>query len=66
MAFDTSAFWHKCNTMLLMSYEHLADRPKGDFRIDEAILFSFPEEDLIIIGVKPRVLCVYQRNPAAS
>lgn len=47
--FDTSAFWHKCNTMLLMSYEHLADRQKGDFRIDEAILFSFPEEDLIII-----------------
>lgn len=47
--FDTSAFWHKCNTMLLMSYEHLADRPKGDFHIDEAILFSFPEEDLIII-----------------
>lgn len=47
--FQTSAFWHKCNTMLLMSYEHLADRPKGEFRIDEAILFSFPEEDLIII-----------------
>ena len=32
-----------------MSYEHLADRPKGDFRIDEAVLFSFPEEDLAII-----------------
>lgn len=47
--FDTSAFWHKCNTMLLMSYEHLADKPKGDFHIDEAILFSFPEEDLVII-----------------
>ena len=47
--FQTSAFWHKCNTMLLMSYEHLEDRPKGDFRIDEAVLFSFPEEDLIII-----------------
>ena len=47
--FQTSAFWHKCNTMLLMSYEHLADRPKGDFRIDEAVLFSFPEEDLAII-----------------
>ena len=47
--FSTSAFWHKCNTMLLMSYEHLADKPKGDFRIDETILFSFPEEDLIII-----------------
>lgn len=47
--FETSAFYHKCNTMLLMSYEHLYDRPKGDFRIDETILFSFPEEDLIII-----------------
>lgn len=47
--FGTSAFWQKCNTVLLMSYEHLSDRPKGDFHIDEAILFSFPEEDLIII-----------------
>ena len=47
--FQTSAFWRKCNTMLLMSYEHLTDKPKGDFRIDEAVLFSFPEEDLVII-----------------
>ncbi len=47
--FQTSAFWHKCNTMLLMSYEYLADKPKGDFKIDEAVLFSFPEEDLAII-----------------
>ncbi len=47
--FRSSAFWHKCNTMLLMSYEHLVDRSKGDFRIDEAVLFSFPEEDLAII-----------------
>ena len=48
--FQTSAFWHKCNTMLLMSYEHLADKPKGDFRIDEAVLFSFPEEDLATVS----------------
>ena len=47
--FATSAFWRKCNTMLLMSYEHLFDKPKGEFHIDEAVLFSFPEEDLIII-----------------
>lgn len=47
--FHTSAFWHKCETILLMSYEHLLDRPKGDFKIDAAILFSFPEEDLVII-----------------
>ena len=47
--FSTSSFWCKCNTMLLMSYEHLKGVPKGDFCIDEAILFSFPEEDLVII-----------------
>ena len=47
--FRTSAFWHKCGTMLIMPYEHLPDRPKGDFHIDEAVLFSFPEEDLAII-----------------
>lgn len=47
--FKTSSFWHKCNTMLLMSYKYLDGRAKGDFKIDQAILFSFPEEDLIII-----------------
>lgn len=47
--FETSAFWHKCSTMLLMSYEHFPDRPKGDLQIDEAVLFRFPEEDLAII-----------------
>ncbi len=47
--FVTSSFWHKCHTLLLMSYEHLENVAKGDFRIDEAILFSFPEEDLAII-----------------
>lgn len=47
--FMTSSFWHKCHTLLLMSYKHLENVNKGDFRIDEAILFSFPEEDLAII-----------------
>lgn len=47
--FQTSSFWHKCNTMLLMSYEHLKNKPKTEYRIDRTILFSFPEEDLIII-----------------
>lgn len=47
--FKTSSFWKKCNTMLLMSYEHIDDVPKGDLHIDQAILFSFPEEDLRII-----------------
>ncbi len=47
--FRTSSFWHKCETMLLMSYEHRYDVPKGEYTIDEAVLFSFPEEDLAII-----------------
>ena len=47
--FQTSSFWHKCQTMLLMSYEHLYDKPKGEYRIDTAILFEFTEEDLKII-----------------
>ena len=47
--FHTSSFWHKCETILLMSYEHIVDVPKGEFRIDRAILFSFPLEDLVII-----------------
>lgn len=47
--FKTSSFWHKCATMLLMSYEHIKDKPKGEFKIDKAVLFSFPMEDLAII-----------------
>ena len=47
--FKTSAFWHKCNTMLIMPYEHRYDVPKVDYTIDEAVLFNFPEEDLKII-----------------
>lgn len=47
--FYTSSFWKKCNTMLLMSYEHKEELTKGDFTIDEAVLFSFPEIDLAII-----------------
>ena len=47
--FETSDFWHKCQTMLIMSYEHKPGVSKADFCIDKAILFSFPMEDLIII-----------------
>lgn len=47
--FETSSFWHKCETMLLMSYEHKYDVPKSDYTIEKAILFSFPTTDLVII-----------------
>jgi len=47
--FKTSDFWHKCETLLIMSYEHKPEESKGDFTIDKAVLFSYPTEDLIII-----------------
>ena len=47
--FKTCDFWHKCKTLLIMSYEHKMNEPKGDFTIDKAVLFSYPTEDLIII-----------------
>lgn len=47
--FKTSDFWHKCETLLIMSYEHKNDVSKSDYTIDKAILFSYPTEDLIII-----------------
>ncbi len=49
LTFKTSSFWHKCETMLIMSYEHKKDVPKAEYSIDKAILFSFPMEDLVII-----------------
>ncbi len=47
--FETCDFWKKCNTMLIMSYEHKPNVDKREFTIDKAIIFGFPEEDLEII-----------------
>lgn len=47
--FKTSDFWHKCQSILLMSYEHKKDVSKSDYTIDKAVLFGFPESDLLII-----------------
>lgn len=63
--FKTSSFWHKCNTMLLMSYEYIKDVPKGDFHIDKAVLFSFPEEDLLIIEHDWEIIINKVRNGEA-
>ena len=47
--FCTSRFWKKCNTILLMMYEHIYNMDKGDYFIDETVLFNFSSEDLAII-----------------
>lgn len=48
-SFYESSFWKKCETLLIMSYEHKQGIDKGNFTIDEAVLFNFPDDDLIII-----------------
>lgn len=47
--FETSHFWLKNKTLLLMYYEYIKNISKDDFKIISAILFEYPKEDLIII-----------------
>ena len=47
--FETSHFWLKNKTLLLMHYEYIKNASKDDFKIMSAILFEYPREDLIII-----------------
>src|SRR5690554_4208447 len=47
--FETSSFWAKNKSLLIMFYEHLFDVHKSDFQISKCILFEYPEEDLLII-----------------
>ncbi len=63
--FKTSSFWHKCETILLMSYEHKKDIPKGEFKIDKAVLFSFPMEALVIIERDWNIIMKKVRNGQA-
>lgn len=47
--FETSDFWKKCQTMLIMSYEHKPFTEKSEFTIDKVTLFQFPEKDRLIV-----------------
>lgn len=47
--FEDSSFWHKCSLLLLMAYEHFKDKAVEDFKIDEAVLYKFCDEDRAII-----------------
>lgn len=51
--------------MLIMSYEHKKDVPKAEFTIDQAVLFGFPEEDLLIIEHDWQVIMEKVRNGQA-
>ena len=48
--FETSAFWHKCKCICLLSYMWSEGIPKGDMYVDHATLLDgYPYEDLLII-----------------
>ena len=47
--FYTSHFWYKNKLIEIIWYLHEDDKPKSDFKITNALLFSFPKEDLPII-----------------
>ena len=47
--FETSDFWSKDASILLMYYEYLKDVSIADFKIIGTILYEYPEKDLIII-----------------
>lgn len=49
MTFETSHFWEKNQKILLMYYEYVKDLEVKDFKVLSAILFEYPEKDLIII-----------------
>lgn len=47
--FESSSFWHKCQKMVIMSYEYKEGIAKGEFSIDNALLFTFPDEYRAVI-----------------
>lgn len=47
--FETSSFWKKNEKLLLMFYEWQPDVERGNLKIIETMLYTYPEEDLIII-----------------
>lgn len=48
-SFEDSSFWKKNKKLMLMFYEYIKDVPQNDLMIKAAALYSYPEEDLLII-----------------
>ncbi|MEY8371035.1 Sau3AI family type II restriction endonuclease [Aerococcaceae bacterium 50-4] len=47
--FETSSFWRKNETILMMFYFWDKELDRGDYRILKSILYTYPEDDLEII-----------------
>ena len=47
--FETSSFWHKNENLNLMFYLWEKEVPRSDYKIIKHLLYTYPEEDLLII-----------------
>lgn len=47
--FEESSFWKKADRILIMTYEHVYSKDRGDYFVDCANIFTIPLEDLEII-----------------
>lgn len=48
-SFETSSFWRKNETILMMFYFWDKESDRGDYRIIKSVLYTYPEDDLEII-----------------
>ena len=63
--FETSAFWHKNNTLNLMFYLWEEGLPRSQYRIIKHLLYTYPEEDLLIIKQDWEIIINKIRNGLA-
>ena len=63
--FETSSFWHKNENLNLMFYLWEEGIPRSDYKIIKHLLYTYPEEDLLIIKQDWEVIVNKIRNGLA-
>ena len=63
--FETSSFWHKNEKLNLMFYLWEEGVPRSDYKIIKHLLYTYPEEDLLIIKQDWEVIVNKIRNGLA-
>lgn len=63
--FETSSFWHKNENLNLMFYLWEEGVPRSDYKIIKHLLYTYPEEDLLIIKQDWEVIVDKIRNGLA-
>jgi len=63
--FETSSFWHKNENLNLMFYLWEEGVPRSDYKIIKHLLYTYPEEDLLIIKQDWEVIVNKIRNGLA-